>query len=120
MTILQRLGTQFQCLFPANEHGQERAQWFLLALQSILLPITASRTSNLLRTIATVFGWHLDQTRFYTFMASPPKLPWDRVWALLWRGQVCHSFNYFILGIRPFMISSNPRTWLLRWNFSAI
>ena len=64
MTILQRLGTQFQCLFPANEHGQERAQWFLLALQSILLPITASRTTKLLRTIATVFGWHLDQTRF--------------------------------------------------------
>ena len=84
MTILQRLGTQIQHLFPGNEHGQERAQWFLLALQSILLPITASRTSNLLRTIATVFGWHLDQTRFYTFMASP-KLPWDRVWALLWR-----------------------------------
>ena len=68
MTILQHLGTQLQSLFPANEHGQERAQWFLLALQSILLPITASRTSNLLRTIATVFGWHLDQTRFYTFM----------------------------------------------------
>jgi hypothetical protein len=84
MTILQHLGTQLQSLFPANEHGQERAQWFLLALQSILLPITASRTSNLLRTIATVFGWRLDQTRFYTFMASP-KLPWDRVWALLWR-----------------------------------
>ena len=46
MTILQRLGTQFQHLFPANEHGQERAQWFLLALQAILLPITASRTSH--------------------------------------------------------------------------
>jgi hypothetical protein len=84
MTILQRLGTQIQHLFPANEHGQERAQWFLLALQSILIPITASRTSNLLRTLATVFGWHLKQSRFYTFMASP-KLPWDRIWALLWR-----------------------------------
>jgi hypothetical protein len=84
MTILQRLGGPIQDLFPANEHGQERARWFLLALQAILLPITASRTSNLLRTLATVFGWHPDQTRFYTFMASP-KLPWDRVWALLWR-----------------------------------
>ena len=85
MTILQRLGSQFQHLFPANEYGQERAQWFVLALQAILLPITASRTSNLLRTIAgAVFGWHLDQTRFYAFMASP-KLLWDRVWTLLWR-----------------------------------
>jgi len=84
MTILQRLGRQFQPLFPATEHGQERAQWFLLTLQAILLPITASRTSNLLRTLATVFGWCLDQTRYYTFMASP-KLPWDRIWECLWR-----------------------------------
>jgi hypothetical protein len=71
MSIIQRLGQQIQSLFPANKHGQERAQWFLLALQSILMPITPSRTSGLLRTIATVFGWNLQQSRFYTFMASP-------------------------------------------------
>ena len=84
MTILQRIGDQIQQAFPANEHGQERAQWFLLTLQSILMPITASRTSNLLRTIATVFGWNLVQNRFYTFMASP-KLPWKGIWSLVWR-----------------------------------
>ena len=84
MTILQRIGDQIQQAFPANEHGQERAQWFLLTLQSILMPITASRTSNLLRTIATVFGWDLVQNRFYTFMASP-KLPWEAIWRLVWR-----------------------------------
>ena len=84
MTILQRLGHQIQHLFPANEHGQERAHWFLLTLQSILIPITASRTSNLLRTIATVFGCVIPQSRFYTFMASS-KLPWDRIWTLLWK-----------------------------------
>ena len=70
MSILPTLASQFQSLFPATRNGQERARWFILTLQAILVPITASRTSNLLRTIATVFGWHLDQTRFYTFMAS--------------------------------------------------
>jgi hypothetical protein len=82
--MLQRLGAQIQDVFPANGRAQERARWFLLALQGILMPITASRTSNLLHTIATVFGWDLAQSGFYTFMASP-KLPWDRLWVLLWR-----------------------------------
>lgn len=56
MLILPALATQFQSLFPRSEHDQERARWFALTLQAILLPITDSRTSNLLRTIATLFG----------------------------------------------------------------
>jgi hypothetical protein len=49
MSILPALATQFQSLFPATDSGQERGRWFLLTLQAILVPITASRTSNLLR-----------------------------------------------------------------------
>ena len=84
MPILPALATQFQSLFPNSKHGQERARWFMLTLQAILLPITASRTSNLLRTIATLFGVVIGAAKFYTFMASV-KLPWTRVWAVLWR-----------------------------------
>ena len=84
MPILPALAVQFQGLFPSSDHGQERARWFILTLQAILLPITASRTSNLRRTIATLFGVLIGEAKFYTFMASV-KLPWARVWALLWR-----------------------------------
>jgi hypothetical protein len=84
MPILPALAVQFQGLFPSSDHGRERARWFILTLQAILLPITASRTSGLLRTIATVFGVAIGEARFYTFMASA-KLPWARVWAVLWR-----------------------------------
>jgi hypothetical protein len=84
MPILPVLATQFQSLFPNSDHGRERARWFILTLQAILLPITASRTSNLLRTIATLFGVVIGEAKYYTFMASV-KLPWTRIWAVLWR-----------------------------------
>ena len=84
MPILPALASQFQSLFPATRNGQERARWFILTLQAILVPITASRTSNLLRAIATLFGVTIAQSRYYTFMASV-KLPWARFWTLLWR-----------------------------------
>jgi hypothetical protein len=84
MSILPTLASQFQSLFPATRNGQERARWFILTLQAILVPITASRTSNLLRAIATLFGVTIAQSRYYTFMASV-KLPWVRLWQVLWR-----------------------------------
>ena len=84
MPILPALATQFQCLFPATDSGQERWQWFVLTLQAILVPITASRTSNLLRAIATLFGVQIAQSRYYTFMASV-KLHWVSIWEVLWR-----------------------------------
>jgi hypothetical protein len=84
MPILPVLATQFQSLFPATNHGQERWRWFMLTLQAILVPITASRTSNLRRTIATLFGVEIALSRYYTFMASV-KLAWGPVWTILWR-----------------------------------
>ena len=82
--ILPALATQFQSLFPATTGGHERWRWFVLTLQAILVPITASRTSNLLRAIATLFGVHIAQSRYYTFMASV-KLRWAPLWEMLWR-----------------------------------
>ncbi len=84
MPILPALATELQCLFPATDKGQERWRWFLLTLQAILVPITASRTSNLLRTIATLFGVQIGQSPYYAFMASA-KLRWTGVWEVLWR-----------------------------------
>ena len=84
MTILRTLARDFQFLFPLTEKGQERFHWFVLTLQAILVPITVSRTSNLLRAIETLFGVSIAQWRYYTFMASV-KLPWEAVWEILWR-----------------------------------
>jgi hypothetical protein len=66
--------------FPARGHGRERGHGFLLAWQSILVPVTVSRTSNLLRGIAALFGARIAQSRDYAFMASL-KLPWAALWA---------------------------------------
>jgi len=84
MPILPALATKLQCLFPATDKGQERWRWFMLTLQAILVPITASRTSNLLRAITTLFGVQIGQSPYYAFMASV-KLHWTGVWEVLWR-----------------------------------
>ena len=84
MSILPTLRQELQCLFPPNANGSERFSWFALTLQAILIPVTASRTSNLLRSIATLFGVEIDQWCYYTFMASR-KLPWRTLWDALWR-----------------------------------
>jgi hypothetical protein len=84
MSILPTLARDFQFLFPLTENGQERFHWFVLTLKAILVPITVSRTSNLLRAIEILFAVSIAQWRYYTFMASR-KLPWDGVWEALWR-----------------------------------
>jgi len=63
MPILPALATKWQCLCSAADKGQGRWRCFMLTLQAILVPITASRTSNLLRAIATLFGVQIGQSR---------------------------------------------------------
>ena len=63
MSILRTLARDFQFLFPLTDHGQERFRWFVLTLQAILVPITVSRTSNLLRAIETLFGVSIAEWR---------------------------------------------------------
>jgi len=84
MSILRTLARDFQFLFPLTDNGQERFRWFVLTLKAILVPISVSRTSNLLRAIETLFGVSIAEWRYYTFMASV-KLPWGGVWEALWR-----------------------------------
>lgn len=83
-SILHGAIKDMQFAFPGSDSGRERFHWFVLTLQAIVVPITISRTSNLLRSIATLFGVDIAQSRYYTFMASV-KLPWEAIWETLWR-----------------------------------
>lgn len=61
-----------------------RAQLFTSVLLAMLFPMGTARSSHLLRIIRTVFSMNISARCFYIFMASP-KLPWERLWASLWR-----------------------------------
>ncbi len=83
MFILRDILPPLQTAFSDTKLGRERAHWFVYTLLSVIVPFTSSMTSNLLRTLHTLFGISLDQARFYTFMASST-LPWERLWRVLW------------------------------------
>ena len=83
MFILRDLLLSLQTSFSNTELGRERAHWFVFTLLAVIVPFTSSMTSNLLRSLRTLFGLDLSQRRFYTFMAST-KLPWDRLWSVMW------------------------------------
>ena len=84
MFILRDLLTPLQTAFSDTSKGQERATWFNYTLLAILVPLTCSRTSNLLRGLNSLFGISISSRRYYTFMASP-RLPWEKVWTILWK-----------------------------------
>ncbi len=83
MFILRDLLRPLQTQFSNSDLGQERAHWFVFTLLAIIVPFTSSMTSNLLRSLQTLFGLELNHRRFYGFMASP-KLPWQRLWQTIW------------------------------------
>jgi len=53
------------------------------ALLAFIVPFTNSISSNILRSLNTLFGLSVNRRRFYTFMASN-KLPWIKLWQGLW------------------------------------
>lgn len=55
---------------------EDRGTWFAYTPLSIILPFTASSTSNLLRSLVNLFGFNVTARRFYIFKASP-KLLWE-------------------------------------------
>ena len=83
MSILRDILPPLQAAFSDTKLGRRRAQWFTYTLLSVVVPFTSSMTSNLWRTLHTLFGLALDRGRFYSFMTSPT-LPWDRPWRVLW------------------------------------
>jgi hypothetical protein len=84
MLILHSLLSELKDEFAKSRKGKERGTWFIHTLLAIILPFTSSRTSNLLRTLATLFGFSdISWKRYYRFMGSP-KIPWNRLWPRLW------------------------------------
>lgn len=84
MSILRPLLASFQPAFSKTTLGQERASWFMQTLLAVIVPCSSAMTSNLLRSLQTLFGLDVTQRRFYIFMASP-KIPWQSLWLILWR-----------------------------------
>jgi len=83
MLILNDLLRPLQAAFKDTEEGQERGHWFVWVLLAVIVPFTPSISSNLLRSLESLFDIHPGRRRFYQFMASP-KLPWLRLWRILW------------------------------------
>ena len=83
MFILRDLLSPLQQEFTNTKQGQKRKVWFAYTLLAVVIPFTSSITSNLLRTLQTLFGIEIQSQRFYTFMASPT-LPWKKLWHTMW------------------------------------
>jgi len=83
MFILRDLLSLLQLQFSETKQGRRRSIWFSYTLLAIIVPFTSSITSNLLRSLNTLFGFSIPMQRFYTFMGSST-LPWERLWCTLW------------------------------------
>lgn len=83
MFILNDILRPLQKTFSSTDLGMDRGQWFAYAILSFIIPFTTSISSNVLRSIRTLFGLNVNRRRFYTFMASN-KLPWNKLWPTLW------------------------------------
>jgi hypothetical protein len=76
MFILRDLLVALQAPFSDSKLGRERSLWFVFTLLAVIFPFTSSMSSNLLRSLQTLFGLDVGRRRFYTFMASA-KMPWQ-------------------------------------------
>jgi len=83
MFILRDLLTPLQQDFSDTAQGRKRSVWFIYTLLAVVVPFTSSITSNLLRSLNTLFGFSIEMQRFYTFMGSST-LPWEQLWRSVW------------------------------------
>lgn len=83
MFIPRDLLTPLQATFSQTSQGQQRKVWFVYTLLAVAVPFTSSITSNVLRTLRTLFGMKVESQRFDAFMASST-LPWSRLRRVLW------------------------------------
>ena len=83
MFILRDILPPLQLAFSKTTLGQERSTLFIYTLLAVIVPFTSSMSSNLLRSLSTLFGFPISRKQFYTFMASPC-LPWDKLGSIVW------------------------------------
>ena len=82
MHILHDILSKLQHNFSNTTQGKKRSIWFVYTLVSVIIPFTNSITSNLLRSIQTLFGLSIESQRYYAFMASNTLL-WRALWKTL-------------------------------------
>ncbi|HHD56153.1 MAG TPA: transposase, partial [Desulfobulbaceae bacterium] len=83
MFILLELLNSLQEQLTNTELGRKRKVWFVYTLLAVIVPFTSSMSSNLHRSLETLFGLKIKKQRFYAFMASPT-LPWWKLWRAMW------------------------------------
>ena len=83
MFILRDHLSPLQAHFSDTDLGRERSSLFIYTLLAVIIPFTSSKTSNLLRSLVTLFGIEINKKRFYTFMGSST-LPWQKLWQTVW------------------------------------
>jgi len=83
MFILRDILKPLQNEYSSTSLGGQRGRWFVYALLAFIVPFTSSISSNILRSLNSLFGISVNRRRFYTFMASG-KLPWHKLWPRLW------------------------------------
>jgi len=83
MFILRDLLSSLKTHFSDTQLGKERATLFIYTLLAVMVPFTSSMSSNLWRSLVSLFGLDIRQKRFYTFMAST-RLPWQKLWLSVW------------------------------------
>ena len=83
MAILHEILIPLQSAFSNTPLGKNRAELFIYTLMGIIIPFTSSITSNLLRSLETLFGFNLNQALYYWFMATST-IPWDKLWLMVW------------------------------------
>ena len=83
MTILHDILIPLQSGFSSTPLGKSRSQLFVYSLMCIIIPFTSSMTSNLFRSLVTLFGFDMNRALYYRFMATST-LPWDKLWSITW------------------------------------
>ena len=85
MVILRDLLTPIQNALSRAPHMRGRERMFISTLLACIIPFTNSKSSNLLRSLWSLFGLQaLTSRRFYSMMASS-KLPWTALWRQIWQ-----------------------------------
>lgn len=115
MFILRDLLRPLQAHFSDTELGRERSSLFAYTLLVVIVSFTSSMTSNLLRSLVTLFGIDIKKKRFYTFMASSTLL-WQKLWPTVWglitcpetEGRLLVVLNDYINPKRGTHISKKP------------
>ena len=73
MFILHDILEKLKNEFPQSKKAQERSTWFVYTIIAIILPFTASRTSDILRCLKILFGFEWIRRKKVLHLHGIPK-----------------------------------------------